>query len=277
MAKRDRDSASNNGSDDDQSMPDTIQVDFDFFGVREIDFHAIKRLLSVLFGVADAQNLPLSEMTERILAQKSVGTTVKCDGEESDPYALLTAIPLDVEGEYCKALNALIESKCPKDQKERVVASALKKHNLFLFNERLINMPPQIAPPMFRMLKEEIASEGILPKYDYFVYIYKEYREVDAEVDVPSEDSPKQQPPKKKKKQATNQAMHFFNAEDQVLKQHAEFSFNYKPPKTDSSRVTDAMRVFSDFGIDEERCVMFIKCDKLEKLADAVSAFLPHP
>jgi protein BCP1 len=51
----------------------------------------VKKLLVQLFS-ADAELLNVSDMADLIVSQASVGTTVKVDGKESDPYALLTAI-----------------------------------------------------------------------------------------------------------------------------------------------------------------------------------------
>jgi protein BCP1 len=71
----------------------TIDVDFDFYSLRESDYHATKRFLSVLFGsVEDAERMPLIDVSESIVNQTQVGTVVKVDGEEGDPYGLLTLL-----------------------------------------------------------------------------------------------------------------------------------------------------------------------------------------
>ena len=68
-----------------------INVDFDFFDPKESDFHSIKTLLRQLFS-SDSEFFELSELTELIVNQPSVGTTVKVDGSESDPFAFLTVL-----------------------------------------------------------------------------------------------------------------------------------------------------------------------------------------
>lgn len=70
-----------------------VNVDFDFFSPKEIDFQAVKNLLRQLFG-ADSQSFDLSSIAGIIISQRDLGSTVKTDGEESDPYALLTVINL---------------------------------------------------------------------------------------------------------------------------------------------------------------------------------------
>jgi protein BCP1 len=71
---------------------DLVDVSFDFFDPNpKVDYHAIKRLLSQLFQ-RDAEQLHTHELTELVLSQPTVGTTIKTDGIESDPYAILTVL-----------------------------------------------------------------------------------------------------------------------------------------------------------------------------------------
>jgi hypothetical protein len=76
-------------------LQEIVDVDFDFFDLDPIDFHAVKRLLGQLFS-ADAELLNLTDIADLIINQASVGSTVKVDGKESDPYALLTVINTNV-------------------------------------------------------------------------------------------------------------------------------------------------------------------------------------
>ena len=72
-----------------------IDVDFEFFDpVPDIDWHGIKRLLTQLLQ-ADAPLFHLDLLTDLILSQPLIGSTVKCDGRESDPYAFLSVVNLN--------------------------------------------------------------------------------------------------------------------------------------------------------------------------------------
>lgn len=74
------------------SLKDLIDVAFEFFDPNpNIDYQAIKRLLSQLFQ-QDSENMNMHELTELVLTQPTVGTTIKTDGIQSDPYALLTVL-----------------------------------------------------------------------------------------------------------------------------------------------------------------------------------------
>jgi len=69
-----------------------VDVSFDFFDPNpKVDYHAIKRLLTQLLQ-RDAEELRVHELAELILSQPTVGTTIKTDGIESDPFALFTVL-----------------------------------------------------------------------------------------------------------------------------------------------------------------------------------------
>jgi len=73
---------------------DMLDVDFEFFDPQPaIDFHGLKSLSRQLFDL-DAQLFDLSALADLILSQPTLGSTVKCDGNESDPFAFLTVLNL---------------------------------------------------------------------------------------------------------------------------------------------------------------------------------------
>ena len=71
-----------------------MDVDFEFFDPQpDVDFHGLKNLCRQLFD-ADAQLFDLSALVDLILAQPTLGSTIKVEGNESDPFAFLTVINL---------------------------------------------------------------------------------------------------------------------------------------------------------------------------------------
>jgi hypothetical protein len=72
-----------------------LDVEFDFFDPQPHDYHSIKLLLAQLLS-HDAKNLELEGVVNLVLEQKLVGSTVKTDGAEGDPYAVLTVLNLNV-------------------------------------------------------------------------------------------------------------------------------------------------------------------------------------
>ena len=73
---------------------DLLDVEFEWFDPQpDYDFHGLKTLLRQLLDV-DAQLFDLSSLTDLILSQPLLGSTVKVEGNESDPYAFLTVLNL---------------------------------------------------------------------------------------------------------------------------------------------------------------------------------------
>ena len=73
---------------------DMLNVDFEWFDPQPaVDFHGLKTLCRQLFD-ADADLFNLSELVDLILSQPLLGSTVKVDGNESDPFAFLTVLNL---------------------------------------------------------------------------------------------------------------------------------------------------------------------------------------
>ena len=71
-----------------------LDVDFEWFDPQpHVDFHGLKTLLRQLLDV-DSQLVDLSALADLILAQPLLGSTVKVDGNETDPYAFLSVINL---------------------------------------------------------------------------------------------------------------------------------------------------------------------------------------
>jgi protein BCP1 len=71
-----------------------VNVDFEWFDPQpEHDFHGLKTLLRQLLDV-DAQLFDLSALANLILLQPLLGSTVKVEGNETDPYAFLTVLNL---------------------------------------------------------------------------------------------------------------------------------------------------------------------------------------
>ena len=71
-----------------------MNVEFEWFDPQpETDFHGLKTLCRQLLD-SDHQLFDLSALADLILSQPTLGSTVKVDGKETDPYAFLTVLNL---------------------------------------------------------------------------------------------------------------------------------------------------------------------------------------
>ena len=178
------------GSDSGDSTSDgeeaLVNCDFEFFDPQKQDFLGIKHLLRQLLDT-DADLFDLGALTEMILAQPLVGSTVKTEGHESDPLSFLTVLNLRVH----RVNSILFKARFVAKNKDNPVIGALAKYFLdasksnasfhqqlssllgddggnlaLVLSERIINMPAAVAAPSYKMLLEEIqwAVEEVFPR-----------------------------------------------------------------------------------------------------------------
>lgn len=94
-------SSEEDGSRDEENL---VNCDFEFFDPQKQDFLGIKHMLRQLFD-KDADLFDLSALTDMVLAQPLVGSTVKTEGHEGDPLSFLTVLNLRVHKvQYLKSM-----------------------------------------------------------------------------------------------------------------------------------------------------------------------------
>lgn len=263
------------GSDDEDF--DNLDVEFEWFDpLPEIDFHGIKSLLQQLFDV-DSHMLDLSALTDLILAQPLLGSTVKVDGKETDAYAFLSVINLHEHKDkpFIQTLVQYLKSKANSNPalaplSELLAQPAVPAIGLVL-TERLINVPAEVVPPMYTMLLEEIqwAIEEKEPyQFSHYLILSKTYTEIASALD--EEDDR----PKKKKKVASAPETLYFHAEDEVLQRHAICSggYNYTTPQDNGH--SDSKRAFQELGIRPQSHAILMEAPKFEATVKDVAQFL---
>jgi len=152
---------------------DVIQVDFEAFPFRDEDAERVTHFLKVLFPDAEENGLDLAEISQMIVKQSGIGcvllpTAEEADDEEEDVFGMISVIDLDAYcqlKDYCR-LRMASASKSTKAKFETTLNSS--KTGLIIC-ERLINMPIDIALPLYKSLKQDIESASV--KYDYFAIL----------------------------------------------------------------------------------------------------------
>ena len=141
-----------------------------------------------------------------------------------------------------------------------------------ILTERLINMPPEIVPPMYTMLLEEIdwaLQEKEPYKFTHYVVLSKVYSEVESKVD--QEDD---RPSKKKKKTASSEDVFYFHPEDEALHKHASRHWTYEYSKQRDEGSSDSKRAFSEMGVSPKGHLILIEAQKFKNAVAAVAEFL---
>jgi len=249
-----------------------VNVEFEWFNFDpEIDFHGTKTLLRQLFDV-DAPLFDISGLADLILSQPTIGSTVKVEGKATDAYAFLTALNTFQHREH-KALAGVtkyIAERAQTNPSLEKIPSLLSgdAHIGLVFSERLINMPSEIAPPMYSMLLDEVeaAVEDKEPyEFSHYLVVSKTYHEVESTLEMEGE--------RKKKKAKEEAPLFYFHPEDEVLREHAlvHGSFAYA---NDKETVADSKRAFHEMGVQAQGYLLLIEAGKFAGAIQAITEYL---
>jgi len=262
------------GSGDDEDV-DMVDVEFEWFNMKpEIDFHGIKSLLRQLFDV-DAQLFDISAFADLILSQPTIGSTVKVDGDETDPYAFLTILNMQ-EHRDKPVMQSLINYLTQKttgselSQLSSLLGSSTAQVGLILA-ERLINVPTEIAPPMYTMIIDEIeaAVEDEEPyEFSHYLIVSKTYQEIASTLD--QEEAPKQ----KKSKSGRGKETFYFHPEDEVLQRHALAYGGWEYTKDEGEGMADSKRAFQELGVKPQGHAILIEASKFEGAVKTICAYV---
>lgn len=186
-----------------------VNIDFDFFDVdKDVDFHAVKNLMRQLIG-EESKKLNLSALADLVLGAPT--TTIKTDGKESDPYAFLAPINMKEakSSDYIKFIHK------SDSELSNTLNRISNKRVALLLSERLINMPIQIVPAMYKIVLEETEkSEG--EHYDYYVIPSRKY-----EVNDEAEDN--------SNKRVKTVEVDYYHHEDKFLEENATHYTQLEP------------------------------------------------
>ncbi|KAF9261954.1 hypothetical protein L218DRAFT_904817 [Marasmius fiardii PR-910] len=278
MAKRKQ----NDGdvSDDESSDVSMINVDFDYFDPNpEVDYQAIKRLLGQLFQ-RDADVFHLHELTELVLGQAGIGSTIKTDGKESDPYALLTVLNMHVYKDHpsIKALANYILEKSSSNSNFHSYLQGLfsqtQNHVGFVICERLINMPVETVPPMYRMLTEELKnakSQNSAFHFTDLIFLSRTYHLTEEEESFLINNATARTSSKKRSKKSQEppeeprpaDGIYDFHPEDVHIKAVSNYWADYK-----FTTAPNEPRDKESFGLDTRGRVMLVPASRFQELVD---------
>lgn len=172
--------------------------------------------------------------------------------------------------QYLRARASTIPQLAP-------LAELLSKSNIpqigLILTERLINVPSEVVPPMYTMLREEIewALEEKEPyQFTHYLILSKTYTEVASKLDA--EDN---RPQKKKKKAAGNafETM-YFHPEDEVLQRHTICHGGFDYTSKQDEGYSDSKRAFQEMGIKPQCYAMLMSADKFQAAVTDIAEYL---
>ena len=141
-----------------------------------------------------------------------------------------------------------------------------------ILTERVLNVPSEVVPPMYKMLLEEItwALEEKEPyQFTHYLIFSKTYQEIASSLD--EEETQRSKKQKKEMKRIPLETFHF-HPEDGIFERHsvAHGSFTYVKEVAES----DSKRAFQETGIKPQGHMILVDAIQFN---DAVEALQKHP
>ncbi|KAI9324138.1 p21-C-terminal region-binding protein-domain-containing protein [Zopfochytrium polystomum] len=252
-----------------------IDVDFDFQDISQIDFHGLKSLIRQAFvGTEVAETVDLSGIADAIIengANGGVGTVVKVD-DATDPYAVMTVLSFKNHKALLDPLSNMLIARSRQSSSNTTLESLLAgKHVAYLVNERLVNMPPQVVPDLFRLLLDELKKRK--STIAYLLIISKTYMEVAPSVsddDDANDSAPKK---KKKKTKAEKSPVFCIQVEDEIFQEHSVMSFEL-PISREKKDGPSSGGSLTEAGIIPGRRVLLVEMSKADTIMNQMRAIL---
>ena len=212
-----------------ESGPEIVPMDFTFCDMDEKFFHGIKNLLASSSVAYQPTASPLADL---MIKNVSVGTVISTEyeykpGQKRDMdyegcvygFASVLNVTTYKDEDCIKALKKLCLSKCPEDRKkelEIVLSGQTKRPAGFLFQSRMVNLPLEIVEVLHQQLIMDMdwavdnAGGGIDERksldFGAFCRIAPSYREKNSS--------------------------YYKYFDDELLANHAEFTYEFELPKT---------------------------------------------
>eukprot|EP01120_Amphizonella_sp_Union-15-10_P015824 TRINITY_DN820_c0_g1_i2.p1 TRINITY_DN820_c0_g1~~TRINITY_DN820_c0_g1_i2.p1 ORF type:complete len:279 (+),score=60.90 TRINITY_DN820_c0_g1_i2:92-928(+) len=196
-----------------------IPVDFVFKDPSPtIDFKTVKTFVTRLL---DGKAWNSSDFADIIVKQQNVGSLIKVDGDD-EGFGFITTINLQVHKglpsiqELVFHIKSQVSKYAPKEQIDSWNKLIDSPTTGLIINERMFNVPPQLAPHLLKCLFEEIqwAIEDKEPfNFDHYLILTNYYLDAVKK-------------PQKIKK--TDEDMQFYKIEDEVFLKNAKLSLSYK-------------------------------------------------
>lgn len=263
----DVDNSDDDDDDDDseEQMDEEVQIDFEARIPEDSDANGIRTLLQQVFLKA---HVNVSELTDTIISQNYVGSVMKQpytpedddddddDMGEDSVLALTTVLNMTERKDLdcVKQVKSLLQDKCracaaDKADKLAKLLNDPDKHLGYLISERFLNLPPDLAVPMFESLMKEMEKA----RGKKMAYGFSHYLMVCKTFEL---------------KTAHNQKQMFFsNSEEELFHDEAEFGFNYSVAH---ERDEGVEKWSSEDGMKPYRTVLVFPADKLETTLDKI-------
>ncbi|KAM5272229.1 BRCA2 and CDKN1A-interacting protein [Ctenodactylus gundi] len=265
--------------EDDEVIDEEVNIEFEAYSISDNDHDGIKKLLQQLFLKAPVNT---AELTDLLIQQNHIGSVIKQtnvsedsddDVDEDEIFGFISLLNLtERKGTQCaEQIKELILNSCEKscdestaEELDKLLNDATKPVG-FLLSERFINVPPQIALPMYQQLQKELAeahkTNKPCGKCCFYLLISKTFVEAG-----------KTSSKKKRSSQKKDELM-FANAEEEFFYEKAILKFSYSVQEEGDSCLGGRWS-FDDVPMRPMRTVMLIPVDKICEIMDKLKEYL---
>ncbi|XP_044153105.1 BRCA2 and CDKN1A-interacting protein [Bufo gargarizans] len=270
--EEDSDDIEDDESEEDEEVNEEVNVDFEAHTMSDGDHDGIKKLLKQLFLKAHVNT---KELADLLIQQNHIGSVIKqseaseeCDedeGEEDHVFGFISLLNLTERKDTpcAEQIGELLLSRCEKSCDQSVVEQLDKILNDnskpvgLLLSERFINVPAQIALPMYQQLQKELAeaqrTNKPCGKCYYYLFISKTFKEA----------------AKKSGGVGTQgkEEMMFANAEEEFFYEKAVLKFNYSVQEESDTQLGGKWS-FDDVPMKPLRTVMLVPTDSMNSVME---------
>ncbi|XP_010356112.1 BRCA2 and CDKN1A-interacting protein isoform X3 [Rhinopithecus roxellana] len=273
------DDSDEEGDEEDHVIDEEVNIEFEAYSLSDNDYDGIKKLLQQLFLKAPVNT---AELTDLLIQQNHIGSVIKQtdvsedsddDMDEDEVFGFISLLNLtERKGTQCaEQIQELILSFCEKNCEKSMVEKLDKFLNDttkpvgLLLSERFINIPPQIALPMYQQLQKELAEAHRTNKPCGKCYFYLLISKTFVEAGKNNS--------KKKLSNRKKTALMFANAEEEFFYEKAILKFNYSVQE-ESDTCLGGKWSFDDVPMTPLRTVMLIPGDKMNEIMDKLKEYL---
>eukprot|EP00271_Cylindrocystis_brebissonii_P000067 TRINITY_DN10063_c0_g2_i1.p1 TRINITY_DN10063_c0_g2~~TRINITY_DN10063_c0_g2_i1.p1 ORF type:complete len:453 (-),score=118.25 TRINITY_DN10063_c0_g2_i1:79-1437(-) len=235
------------------ASPDIVNVDFEFFDPKRIDYHGVKGLLTTYLD--DAPLWHVADLANTIIGQPTVGTVIKTADDES-PLGLISCLSLTryQEKPWVRDLIKFLQNKggALQPQLDALLKPKGGQRVGLIVSERLVNIPFELAGPLHDALFSELEwaqEDEPTPElresfaFDHYLLLTKVYRDTRKQPVATAKEM-------KSKGKATDGGKEkgelvYIKPEDEVFHKLSSWSFTF-PVKAEAqaARQTKGLRQF---------------------------------
>ncbi|GAV63433.1 BCIP domain-containing protein [Cephalotus follicularis] len=253
-------------SSEEEEFEGVVQADFAFFDPKSDDFHGVKMLMQ---SYLDNKQWDLSGFVDLILAQTSVGTVVKIEGEEDEGlFSVISALNLGRYKDH-KCIMELKEFLLKVCQEKDVInhfRSLLgeQAHNVgLLVSQRVMNLPSQLLPPLYDALFDEVswATEDEPTEERKRSFSFKSY------ILISKIYKPKNITQRRRLSSDNEEAIIYTKPEDEIFHQLSSCSFSFALHTQQTS--THELKDYRLMGL-----VMVVEADKISSFQSQLHSLI---